>query len=104
MKKRRPEDRLNHWVSHRMALVSPNVPVAISPKVTELEVAEGQCSKAMNQTKCLVLSFIFSETTANTILSSCFLLAREKSFKTKTTELIVCGYWVVVGSARESES
>uniref|UniRef100_M1A2T3 Uncharacterized protein n=1 Tax=Solanum tuberosum TaxID=4113 RepID=M1A2T3_SOLTU len=26
-KKRRPEDRLNHWASRRIALVSPNVPV-----------------------------------------------------------------------------
>ncbi|KAG5615904.1 hypothetical protein H5410_015728 [Solanum commersonii] len=93
MKKRRPEDCLSHWASRRMALVLPNVPVAISPKVTVLEVTEGQCRQAMNQTKGHIAEIVV----ANTISSSCFWLARERGFKTKTTKLMACSYWVVVG-------
>ncbi|WMV50183.1 hypothetical protein MTR67_043568 [Solanum verrucosum] len=46
-KKRRPEDRLKHWVSPGMILRCST----LSPKITEPEVAERQCRKAMNQTK-----------------------------------------------------
>ncbi|KAG5631829.1 hypothetical protein H5410_003546 [Solanum commersonii] len=48
--------------------------------------------------------FLKLEMVANATLPSCFWLAQERGFKTKITELIVCGYWVFMGSARESES
>ncbi|KAG5606062.1 hypothetical protein H5410_027554, partial [Solanum commersonii] len=180
-KKRRPEDRLNHWASRRMAIVSPNVSSlegenqvgnrkeqlasrqtvlrcsAISPKVIELEVAEGQSKKVMELTKWWITEWIrdpnllhrmvlrstflatintllnsyfqvrklrtkFRENisfswkicrfpflrnwkvvVANATLPSCFWLARERYFKTKITDLMVCGYWIAMGSARESE-
>uniref|UniRef100_M1DRA2 Uncharacterized protein n=1 Tax=Solanum tuberosum TaxID=4113 RepID=M1DRA2_SOLTU len=77
-KKGRHEDRLNHWASHRMALVSPNVPVCQAlkekikseierssrritdqfrdavpyrPKLQDLKDAEGKSKKAIQMTK-----------------------------------------------------
>ncbi|KAG5606289.1 hypothetical protein H5410_027781 [Solanum commersonii] len=55
-------------------------------------------------TFCVTFVTLVLIVVANTILSSCFWLARERGFKTKTIESIVGGYWVVVGSAQESES
>ncbi|KAG5571536.1 hypothetical protein H5410_061302, partial [Solanum commersonii] len=58
MKKRRLEDRLTHWASRRMALVSPNVLDVISPKVTEPEDAEGKSKTAMKMTKRWITEWI----------------------------------------------
>uniref|UniRef100_M1AKL1 Uncharacterized protein n=1 Tax=Solanum tuberosum TaxID=4113 RepID=M1AKL1_SOLTU len=58
MKKRRPEDRLNHLASRRMSMSSPNAPNVISPKVTELEDAEGQSKTATNMTKGRIAEWI----------------------------------------------
>ncbi|KAG5589976.1 hypothetical protein H5410_040490, partial [Solanum commersonii] len=137
-KKRRPEDRLNHWASHQMAIVSPNVPMcqalkekiksaikmsscAISPKVTELEVAEVQSKKTMELTKGQIAEWIgdpdllrrivFRSTSlraevANATLPLCFWLARERGFETKITDLMlerVNSKPFFTHSARESE-
>ncbi|KAG5599406.1 hypothetical protein H5410_030776 [Solanum commersonii] len=79
-----------------------------SSKVTELEDAEGQRKKAMELTKGRIADLFgdpdLQVVVANAILPSCFWLTRERGFKTKITELMACGYWVVMDSARESES
>ena len=41
---------------------------------------------------------------ANTISSSCLWLTSEKGINTTTTESLACGYWVDMGSARETKS
>ncbi|KAG5630117.1 hypothetical protein H5410_001834 [Solanum commersonii] len=66
----------------------------------ECENAEGKSRKVMNQTKGRIAEcYAISDTT---FYFSKF--QRERGFKTKTTKSIAGGYWVVVGSARESES
>ncbi|KAG5577370.1 hypothetical protein H5410_057504, partial [Solanum commersonii] len=121
-------NRKKHSVSRR------TVPLysATSPKVIELKDAESPGKRVMKLTKRWIIeciddpdllcrliierqyflsseywkAFIYMklEVVANTILTSCFWLARERGFKTKITESMVCGYWVVIGSARESKS
>ncbi|KAG5589996.1 hypothetical protein H5410_040510 [Solanum commersonii] len=79
-----------------------------SPKVTELEDVEGQSKKEMKLTKGRITELINDPdllvVVAIATIPSCFKLARERDFETKITELMVYGYWVVMGSARESES
>ncbi|KAG5580076.1 hypothetical protein H5410_050703 [Solanum commersonii] len=93
--------------------------VLYRPKLQDLLDAEGKSKKAIQMTKgriiylelrtqfdrhfSLALKISISkklEEVANTIL----WLARERGFKTKITESMVCGYWVVMDSTRESES
>ncbi|KAG5589346.1 hypothetical protein H5410_039860 [Solanum commersonii] len=109
-----------------MAMVSPNVPMcqALKEKIEPMQKGDEPDQRADSRVdwrsqltvpsvlETLLLSFEDLKIStskqlkivANTILTSYFLFARERGFKTKTTKLIVGGYWVVVNSARESES
>uniref|UniRef100_M1DYE3 Uncharacterized protein n=1 Tax=Solanum tuberosum TaxID=4113 RepID=M1DYE3_SOLTU len=66
----------------------------------------GSLSGSVILTYCAEWSFAthFWVVVANATLPSCFWLDRERGFKTKITDLLVYGNWVVMGSARESES
>ncbi|KAG5615191.1 hypothetical protein H5410_015015, partial [Solanum commersonii] len=79
-----------------------------SPRITELEDTEGQSKKVIEVTKGRIAKLIDDPNllivVANATLPSCFWLARERGFKTKITELMACGYWVVMGSSEENES
>ncbi|KAG5610208.1 hypothetical protein H5410_021489 [Solanum commersonii] len=107
MKKRRHDDRLTHWASHRMAMISSKAPVCQALKVktkpaierSSQRVAEWFCDAVLDHPKANLLVDRQSQlTTPNGPSQHIFGL------KTKITDLLVYGYWVIMGSARESES
>ncbi|KAG5605903.1 hypothetical protein H5410_027395, partial [Solanum commersonii] len=71
---------------------------AISPKVQSLKMLkvknliERQYFLSFEDLKIFISKKL--EVVANTTLTLCFWLAREKGFKTKITESMVGGYWV----------